>query len=93
MTMIFNMQEAKTNLSKLIELVEAGVEVQIARAGVPVITLSKAKKKSGPLFDEFEPILLIIPEVLDIDAPLPEWEESFLEKDRYLKPKKTENRQ
>lgn len=93
MTMIFNMHEAKTNLSKLVELVEAGEEVQIARAGVPVVTMSKAKKKSRPLFGEFEPILPIVPEGLDIDAPLPEWEEAFLEKDRYLKPKQTENRQ
>jgi antitoxin (DNA-binding transcriptional repressor) of toxin-antitoxin stability system len=92
MTMIFNMHEAKTNLSKLVELVEAGEEVQIARAGVPVVTMSKAKKKSRPLFGEFEPILPIIPEGFDVDGPLPEWEEALMEKDRYLKPKQTENR-
>ena len=92
MTMIFNMHEAKTKLSKLVELVEAGEEVQIARAGVPVVTLSRAKQKQRPLFGEFEPILPTIPEGFDLDAPLPEWEEALLTKDRYLKPKQTENR-
>jgi antitoxin (DNA-binding transcriptional repressor) of toxin-antitoxin stability system len=92
MTLIFNMHEAKTKLSKLVELVEAGEEVQIARAGVPVVTLSRAKKKSRPLFGEFEPIFATIPEGFDIDAPLPEWEEALLIKDRYLKPKQAENR-
>lgn len=90
--MIFNMHEAKTKLSKLVELVEAGEEVQIARAGVPVVTLSKAKKKSRPLFGEFEPILPTIPEGFDIDATVAEWEEALLEKDRYLKPKQINNR-
>ena len=90
--MIFNMHEAKTKLSKLVELVEAGEEVQIARAGVPVVTLSRAKQKPRPLFGEFEPILPTIPEGFDLDAPLPEWEEALLIKDRYLKPRQTGNR-
>jgi len=35
-----NIHEAKTNLSRLIEAVERGEEVVIARAGKPVATLS-----------------------------------------------------
>lgn len=36
---IVNVHQAKTNLSKLIEQVEAGEEVVIARAGKPVVRL------------------------------------------------------
>lgn len=35
-----NIHEAKTNLSKLIRLAEAGEEVIIARDGVPVVRLT-----------------------------------------------------
>lgn len=38
--MIVNIHSAKTNLSKLIERVEAGEEVIIARAGKPVARLT-----------------------------------------------------
>lgn len=37
----FNRHEAKTHLSKLIELVEAGGELVIARAGKPVASADK----------------------------------------------------
>jgi prevent-host-death family protein len=36
---VFTMHEAKTNLSKLIKLVEAGEEVVIARGNSPVVRL------------------------------------------------------
>lgn len=38
-----NIHEAKTNLSRLLEFVEAGEEVVIARAGKPVATLTAYK--------------------------------------------------
>jgi prevent-host-death family protein len=38
-----NVHDAKTNLSKLLARVEAGEEVVIARAGVPVARLVKAE--------------------------------------------------
>jgi len=38
-----NIHEAKTNLSRLLEAVEAGEEVVIARAGKPVATLTAYK--------------------------------------------------
>ena len=41
-TQIVNVHEAKTHLSRLLESVEAGEEVVIARAGRPVARLIKA---------------------------------------------------
>jgi antitoxin (DNA-binding transcriptional repressor) of toxin-antitoxin stability system len=41
MTEIFNVHEAKTNLSELLKKVEAGEDIIIARSGKPVATLSR----------------------------------------------------
>jgi prevent-host-death family protein len=54
-----NIHEAKTQLSKLIEAVEAGEEVIIARAGKPVARLVPFKpvkpvRKPGLMKGEFE---------------------------------------
>ena len=47
--MIVNIHAAKTHLSKLIERMEAGEEVIIARAGTPVARLAPiAKSESAP---------------------------------------------
>jgi prevent-host-death family protein len=43
-----NVHEAKTQLSKILEEVEAGNEVIIARAGVPVAVLKPYKEASAP---------------------------------------------
>lgn len=45
---IFNIHEAKTNLSKLIEKTSKGEEVVIAKAGEPVAQLVVYKKKLKP---------------------------------------------
>lgn len=45
---IYNIHEAKTNLSKLIEKTLKGEEVIIAKAGKPVIKLSTYKEKLKP---------------------------------------------
>ena len=42
-----NVHEAKTQLSRLLELVESGESVVIARQGVPVAELVPARKKLG----------------------------------------------
>ena len=44
-----NMHEAKTTLSKLVEMVEAGEEVMIARRGKPVaqLVIPRAQVKGG----------------------------------------------
>ena len=45
---VFNIHEAKTNLSKLIEKTSKGEEVIIAKAGKPVAKLSPYKEKLKP---------------------------------------------
>ena len=42
-----NVHEAKSQLSKLLEMVEGGESVVIARNGQPVVELIPAKKKPG----------------------------------------------
>jgi prevent-host-death family protein len=44
----FNVLEAKTHLSRLIERVEAGEEVVIARAGRPVARLVPYRTRTSP---------------------------------------------
>lgn len=85
MTYIFNMHEAKSNLSKLVELVEAGEEVQIARNGAAVVDIVPTRKKARPLFGDFEPIVAEIPEGFDIDQPVLDWEEALATKGKFLK--------
>lgn len=72
MAHVFNMQDAKTNLSRLVELVEAGEVVQIARNGNPVVELSRVSAKARPRFGTFKPLDVWISE--DFDDPIPEWE-------------------
>lgn len=65
-----NVHEAKTHLSRLLEAVEAGEEVTIARAGRPVARLvglarGRERRKLGLLAGRFE-----VP--ADFDAPLPD---------------------
>lgn len=45
---IFNIHEAKTNLSKLIEKISKGEEIIIAKAGKPVAQLISYKKNLKP---------------------------------------------
>lgn len=45
---VFNIHDAKTNLSKLIEITSTGEEVIIAKAGKPVAKLSFYKEKLKP---------------------------------------------
>ena len=43
----FTIQEAKSNLSRLLALVERGEEVTIMRGGEPVADLVRHRRKSG----------------------------------------------
>jgi prevent-host-death family protein len=45
---IVNIHEAKTHLSRLIERVEAGQEIVIARAGRPVARLVPIRSRTSP---------------------------------------------
>lgn len=65
-----NIHEAKTGLSKLVERVEAGEEIVIARAGTPVAKLvglkpGRVRRRLGLLDGQFK-----IPD--DFNRPLPE---------------------
>jgi antitoxin (DNA-binding transcriptional repressor) of toxin-antitoxin stability system len=43
----FNVHEARSNLSRLLALIEQGEEVTIMRNGEPVADLVRSRKKSG----------------------------------------------
>ena len=65
-----NIYEAKTNLSKLVDQVEHGEEIVIARAGKPAARLTRvepppARRRLGVLDGKFK-----IPD--DFNRPLPE---------------------
>ena len=65
-----NIHEAKTKLSKLVERVEGGEEIVIARAGRPAarlvpLTKVRGRRRLGLLDGKFQ-----IPD--DFNAPLPE---------------------
>lgn len=70
-----NIHEAKTHLSRLIERVEAGEEITLARAGRPVAKLVPIKRLLEP-----RPLGLWKGKVVikpDFDDPLPEFDEAF----------------
>ncbi len=80
MTQIFNVHAAKSQLSKLIELVEAGEKVEIARAGKVVVELVPARPRLRLPLDQFpSSVAYVAP---DFDAALPGgiWGEYQLEK-------------
>ena len=60
MAKVVNVHAAKTHFSKLVEEVEAGGEITIARAGKPILKLVKVEtvraepRKLGFLAEEFE---------------------------------------
>jgi prevent-host-death family protein len=65
-----NVHEAKTHLSRLLERVEAGEEVVIARAGKPVarlVPVEQSRKRRVP--GSWKGLIVIHD---DFDAPLPE---------------------
>jgi prevent-host-death family protein len=65
-----NIHEAKTHLSRLVEEVEGGEEVVIARAGKPVARLVPAKVARKKRVLGFLEGKLRVPR--DFDAPLPD---------------------
>ena len=70
MTLIVNIHEAKTHLSRLLARVSSGEEVIIAKAGKPVARLvpiaeKPTRRKPGSAAGK----VVIMP---DFDAPLPE---------------------
>jgi prevent-host-death family protein len=66
---IVNIHTAKTNLSMLIEAVEKGEEVIIARAGRPIVRLESLSSKPKVKFGVLKGKLKI---AHDFDGPLPD---------------------
>jgi len=65
-----NIYEAKSKLSKLVDLASSGTDVVIARAGKPVARLTTLKKEKRPIiFGLLEGQGWIAD---DFDAPLPD---------------------
>jgi len=65
-----NIYEAKTQLSKLVDLASSGTDVVIARAGKPVARLTSLKEEKRPIvFGLLEGEGWIAD---DFDAPLPD---------------------
>ncbi|HEX4080229.1 MAG TPA: type II toxin-antitoxin system prevent-host-death family antitoxin [Rhizomicrobium sp.] len=73
MDRIFNIHEAKTNLSSLVAKAEGGEEIVIARAGKPVAKLVPVRASKNKRLDRrpgfLKDKILIGP---DFDDPLPE---------------------
>lgn len=69
MSRIVNMHEAKTTLSKLIDLLESGEEVIIARAGQPVARLVPANHPTRRKLGAWKGQIWMAD---DFDAPLPD---------------------
>jgi len=68
--MTVNIFEAKTQLSKLIQMAENGEDVVIARAGKPVVRLTKLKPEKKPIIFGLMKGKIHVAD--DFDAPLPE---------------------
>jgi len=64
------MFEAKTHLSKLVEMAEHGEDVIIARAGKPVARLTQLKPEKKPIVFGLLKGKLHVAD--DFDSPLPE---------------------
>jgi prevent-host-death family protein len=70
-----NIHDAKTHLSRLVERVEAGEEITLARAGRPVAKLVPYVRRTEPRQPGlWKGRVIIAP---DFDAPIPEIDEAF----------------
>jgi len=70
MSKSFNIHFAKSNLSKLLKLVEEGKTVTISRAGKPVADLVLSQKRARPTLAEFTRQTGWVSD--DFDEPMPE---------------------
>ena len=69
MQKIVNMHDAKTNLSRLVEEVEAGADVVLARAGKPVVRLVLVRVTRKRKLGRWKGKVRMSK---DFDAPLPD---------------------
>jgi prevent-host-death family protein len=70
---IVNIHEAKTHLSRLLERVQAGEEITIAKAGKPIAVLRRIETRPPDRIPGIDKGLVVIHD--DFDDPLPEFQE------------------
>ena len=74
MATTYNIHEAKTHLSQLLERVQNGEEIVIAKAGKPVARLTAINARPARRVPGNDAII-IHP---DFDDPLPEWDPDYM---------------
>ena len=74
MSDIVNIHEAKTHLSRLLQRVQAGEEITIAKAGRPIAKLTAIHERPTRRIPGNDKII-IHP---DFDDPLPEWDPDYM---------------
>lgn len=75
MSDVVNIHEAKTHLSRLLERVQAGEEITIAKAGKPIAILRPVHARPPDRVPGLDKGLVVIHD--DFDDPIPELEEYF----------------
>jgi prevent-host-death family protein len=78
---IVNIHEAKTHLSRLLERVQAGEEITIAKAGRPIARLTAIHARP-PRRSPGDDRIVIHP---DFDEPIPELEPDYMHPDDPLR--------
>jgi prevent-host-death family protein len=76
MTDVVNIHEAKTHLSRLLERVQAGEDIVIAKAGKPIAVLSAVRSRPHQRVPGMDKGKVIIH--ADFDDPLPEFDPDYM---------------
>jgi prevent-host-death family protein len=79
MSDIVNIHEAKTHFSRLLERVQAGEEIVIAKAGKPVAVLSAVRNRPNQREPGMDKGKVIIHD--NFDDPLPEFDPDYMHPD------------
>jgi prevent-host-death family protein len=76
MSDVVNIHEAKTHLSRLLERVQAGEDITIAKAGKPIAVLTAFRDRRKPRIPGMDKGKVIIHP--DFDDPLPEFDPDYM---------------
>jgi prevent-host-death family protein len=71
-----NIHEAKTHLSRLLERVQNGEEITIAKAGKPIATLTAIHEQPARRVPGMDKGKVIIH--ANFDDPMPEWDPGYM---------------
>jgi prevent-host-death family protein len=74
MSDIVNIHDAKTHFSRLIERVQAGEEITIAKAGKPVARLSAITERPKRRMPGNDAVIIHA----NFDDPIPEWDPDYM---------------